>query len=146
MTPAPLIWRNGARAGDATLGSSAIAPATAMRPHRIPASSACTIAALALALGTVGAHAADLARGRALYELRCDACHTESVHGRAHRVAKSLAEVRQWVSRWNRSLAIGWSDAEIDDVAAYLNATYYKFDCTTPACAAVSLAHSPAAR
>lgn len=116
-----------------------------MRAHRTLASIARIAAALALA-AVPAARAADIARGRALYELRCDACHTESVHGRAHRVAKNLAEVRHWVSRWNESLSIGWSDAEIDDVAAYLNATYYRFDCATPACAAVSMAQSHAAR
>ena len=115
--------------------------------RRSKMSTACIAAAFVLSLGAgVGARGADIGRGRALYELRCDACHTESVHGRAHRVAKDLADVRRWVKRWNESLSIGWSDAEIDDVAAYLNATYYKFDCAGPACSAVSWAPRGGAR
>lgn len=142
MSLRPLIWRNGDPGPDATLASSLTAPSTAMTsPNRIHAATAWVAAAFTTALVFAPtADAADIGRGRALYELRCAACHTESVHGRAHRVAKNLADVRAWVKRWNESLAIGWSDAEIDDVAAYLNATYYKFDCATPACSAVSMA------
>ncbi len=144
--PMPLIWRNRGSARDATLAASRTSSAAAMPSRsRSKTSTAFIGAAFLLALGAGAcANAADIARGRALYELRCDACHSESVHGRTHRVAKDLAAVRGWVRRWNESLAVGWGDAEIDDVAAYLNAAYYKFDCTTPACSAVSM--TPRAR
>jgi len=137
----PLIWRNRRPAPDATLASCVTTACLAMsNPVRIAASAGCIAAAFAAALAFVpAARAADVERGRALYELRCGACHTESVHGREHRVARDLADVRGWVRRWNESLATGWTDAEIDDVAAYLNATYYKFDCATSACSAVSM-------
>ena len=103
---------------------------------------ACT-AALAAALP---AAALDTQRGRALYELRCDGCHSESVHGRAHRVARDMDEVRRWVGRWSETLRLDWSDAEIDDVAAWLNAAYYHFPCDTPQCRAVSMARASPAR
>lgn len=90
--------------------------------------------------------AADAVRGRALYELRCDGCHTESVHGRTHRVARDMDDVRRWVARWNEHLRLQWGDTEIEDVAAYLNATYYRFPCETPACRALSMASGPRAR
>ena len=86
------------------------------------------------------ARAPDAERGRSLYELRCGECHTESVHGRAHRVARDAGEVGAWVRRWNEHLGLGWGDDEIGDVAAYLDATYYKFDCSGPGCRAVSMA------
>jgi cytochrome c5 len=94
----------------------------------------------AACLAIAAAPPPDLQRGRGLYELRCDGCHSESVHGRAHRVARDRAEIRAWVRRWNDHLRLGWGDDEIEDVAAWLDATYYHFPCDTPACRAVSLA------
>ena len=146
MSLAALIWRNRRAMPDARLAASPIAPSIAMSSrNRIAAATSriaatCAFACAFAAALAPAAGAADLERGRALYELRCGACHTESVHGRAHRVAKDLADVRRWVRRWNESLAIGWTEPDIDDVAAYLNATYYKFDCATSACSAVSMA------
>lgn len=81
----------------------------------------------------------DPERGRSLYELRCGECHAESVHGRAHRVARDLGEVRQWVRRWSDQLHLGWGHEEVADVAAYLNATYYRFACDAPDCGVVSM-------
>jgi mono/diheme cytochrome c family protein len=95
--------------------------------------------AILLAVSTVAA--ADPERGRALYELRCGTCHSESVHGRAKRVAGSFAGVRRWVSRWNENLALRWDDDEIDDVAIYLNNTYYRYPCPPQACKVVSQYH-----
>jgi cytochrome c len=102
---------------------------------------AASLAFLALPAGAI-----DPQRGRALYELRCDGCHTESVHGRVHRDARDTAEVRQWVRRWNESLRLGWGEGEIDDVAAWLDAAYYHFPCDTPACRVVSMARTAPAR
>lgn len=84
--------------------------------------------------------AADTERGRGLYELRCGECHAESVHGRTHRVARNIPEIRLWVQRWSDNLKLGWGTQEVNDVAAYLNAAYYRFECEAPECRAVSLA------
>jgi hypothetical protein len=86
------------------------------------------------------AAAADAARGAALYESRCGSCHSESVHGRAKRVAKDFDDVRGWVRRWNDNLSLHWGDEEIDDVSMYLNNTYYKYPCPPSICKVVSLA------
>jgi cytochrome c5 len=88
---------------------------------------AALVAASALAAGS--ASGADAERGRALYESRCDSCHSESVHGRAKRVAKDFDDVRRWVGRWNANLGLHWGDEEIDDVSLYLNNTYYRYPC-----------------
>ena len=90
--------------------------------------------------------AADAGRGRALYELRCGGCHTESVHGREHRVARDLGEVSHWVRRWSANLELGWGNSEVEDVTAYLNATYYRFACEAPGCRALSLNKAPSPR
>lgn len=76
----------------------------------------------------------DAIEGRALYESRCDACHEKSVHNRAARKSRDLAEVRRWVSRWNTELGGAWNDEEIDAVTRYLNQRFYRFPCEAPLC------------
>jgi hypothetical protein len=83
-------------------------------------------------------------RGRALYELRCTGCHADSVHSRAKRVAADFGAVRGWVERWGRDLKLGWTAEEIDDVAVYLNDTYYRYPCPPTVCKVISRAN-PAA-
>ncbi|HET7732182.1 MAG TPA: hypothetical protein VFK48_19320 [Usitatibacter sp.] len=82
--------------------------------------------------------AADPERGRALYELRCGTCHSESVHGRQKRVAADFDEVRAWVSRWSEHLGLRWTSDEIDDVSVHLNKTYYRFACPVDTCTVIS--------
>ena len=97
-------------------------------------------AAMILAPGMRDAQAADAQRGANLYDLRCGTCHTESVHGRQKRVAADFEEVRGWAERWNRSLLLRWDDDEIDDVAVYLNNTYYRYACPPRVCKVLTLA------
>ena len=96
------------------------------------------IAAILILFGTRSVSGADAQRGGALYESRCGACHSESVHGRAKRVATDFNDVRRWVSRWNENLGLRWGDEEIDDVSVYLNDTYYRFACPPQVCKVVS--------
>ena len=110
-----------------------------LRRHCVPAV-VLVIAALAILFATRGASGADAQRGGALYESRCGACHSESVHGRAKRVATDFNDVRRWVSRWNENLKLRWGDEEIDDVSVYLNKTYYRYPCPPQVCKVVSLA------
>jgi mono/diheme cytochrome c family protein len=78
--------------------------------------------------------AADLGRGRALYEVRCVECHSESVHQRGGRVARTYEDIRTWVSRWNVELGGAWGAEEIEDVTAYLNERFYSYSCTNIHC------------
>jgi len=94
---------------------------------------------LVILLAGRGTPAADAERGRELYELRCGECHSESVHGRAKRVATDFADVRRWVGRWSGNLGLRWSDSEIEDVSVYLNNTYYRYPCPREVCKVVSL-------
>jgi hypothetical protein len=73
-------------------------------------------------------------RGRALYEARCEGCHDRSVHQRSARIARDYAGVRAAVVRWDRELGALWRPDEIDAVTRHLNALYYRFPCTGPAC------------
>jgi mono/diheme cytochrome c family protein len=103
----------------------------------------CFAAAFAL-LGAGAATAADPARGRSLYESRCDGCHDESVHQRSPRRAASFEQIRAYVWRWSRELGTAWTDADLDAVAQYLNEKYYGFPCPPDVCKALTALHGPA--
>ena len=92
---------------------------------------AVTLGAL-LAVGD--ASAAHPARGRALYESRCDACHTTGVHVRESRKATDFAGIRMQVERWNTQLGGAWARDDIDDVAVYLNDRFYQYPCPDTVC------------
>lgn len=102
---------------------------------RLPTALLAAVLAAAMPAAVV---AADGARGRILYEARCDGCHAESVHGRARRAASDYESVRAWVRRWSANVGTKWSAEEVDDVAAYLNGRYYKFTCPPSACPSTS--------
>jgi mono/diheme cytochrome c family protein len=78
--------------------------------------------------------AADMQRGRVLYESSCAGCHAASVHGREKREARDFEAVRAWVIRWSANLRLKWSEDEVTDVAAHLNAAYYGFRCPPAYC------------
>ncbi|HUF81126.1 MAG TPA: hypothetical protein VMN03_08320, partial [Burkholderiales bacterium] len=99
--------------------------------------------AMAALLATPLALGADAERGRALYELRCGTCHSESVHGRQKRVAANFEDVRAWVIRWNEHLRLRWSGEEIDDVAVHVNSTYYRYKCPPHVCTVISRLSHP---
>ena len=101
--------------------------------------------AAACAFAAPGA-APDPDRGRALYETRCLGCHGESVHSREKRAARDFASIRAWVARWNDTLRAGWGSDEVDDVTAYLNATYYRYPCPPTVCKVLSELSYPANR
>lgn len=100
-------------------------------------------AAMVLGIGiglAAGAHAepfagADLANGKALhYSKRCAACHTEQtgrdesfIYLRDERKVKTLFELRRFVSLCNMGQNLQLFPEDERDVAAYLNAQYYKF-------------------
>jgi len=110
-----------------------------MRPALLAAIAFCALAAWP-------ACAADAQRGRALYEAGCVGCHAESVHGRQKREAADLEAVRGWVRRWSANLGLKWSEEEVGDVAAHLNARYYRFACPPEDCKATGSRDDDGAR
>jgi hypothetical protein len=107
--------------------------------HILPA----VIAALVLAMPGA-AVAADTARGKALYETRCNVCHNTSVHQSTSRKATSFEGIRMQVTRWTRELGGSWDDGDIDNIAVYLNDLYYKLPCPPQSCPAKTSALSSA--
>jgi len=92
----------------------------------IAAAAAWAMIAAGLAMAG-GASAADMERGRALYENHCQSCHTKKVHGRPDRWPGTVADLRQAVTQWKRNENLPWTAEEIEDVVAYLNDTQYRF-------------------
>jgi mono/diheme cytochrome c family protein len=87
--------------------------------------------------GRVGAQAPSApapARGQALYDTRCIACHDRSVHRRESRQARDFAALRREVLRWSGTAGADWRDDEVDAVTGYLNDRYYRFPCPAEVC------------
>lgn len=73
-------------------------------------------------------HAADLERGKLLYENHCQECHESVVHVRHDRRARFLAELYWQTTRWATDRRLPWGYSEVEDVVQYLNSEYYKFN------------------
>ena len=69
----------------------------------------------------------DAARGRALYEQHCGACHTPGIHARSEKLPMTQDELRMLVDTFRRQAGLAWTRDEIDDVVEYLNRTHYHF-------------------
>ena len=67
----------------------------------------------------------DFARGELLYSKHCAACHSTQIHWRDKKIVKDWASLKTQVRRWQRIGSLAWSDDEIEQVARYLNASYY---------------------
>jgi hypothetical protein len=49
------------------------------------------------------------------------------VHWREKKLATNWFALLMQVNRWQKNLSLEWNDSDVNDVAAYLNATYYHF-------------------
>ena len=80
------------------------------------------------------ASAADTIHGKELHDIHCTSCHIEMTGGngstlytRADRKVKSMAALEAQVRNCASNSNLLWFDEDIGDVAAYLNAGFYKF-------------------
>jgi hypothetical protein len=78
--------------------------------------------------------AADVQRGRLLYETYCIACHTTQAHWRDKHIVGSWSDLVYQVTRMQKNAGQDWSSTEITDVATYLNELFYKMPCPSPDC------------
>ena len=76
----------------------------------------------------------DAAKGRALADKQCQACHVSlfkgdgsGVYTRADRKVKTTAQLAARIAGCNANTGAGWFPEDEVDVAAHLNKTYYKF-------------------
>jgi hypothetical protein len=66
-------------------------------------------------------------RGELLYSIHCIECHTTQIHWRTNRRAIDWDTLKFQVRRWQGVLNLGWTEADTDDVAHFLNDTIYRF-------------------
>ena len=68
-----------------------------------------------------------ISRGELLYTTHCIACHSTQVHWRNRKVVKNWPGLQAEVGRWQKTAGLGWSDADVTEVARYLNTKHYRF-------------------
>ena len=71
--------------------------------------------------------AATLEQGQQLHNTNCVSCHDASVYTRENRMIKHYESLKTQVQRCASNLNKPWFDDEVDAVADYLNANFYKF-------------------
>lgn len=69
----------------------------------------------------------DINNGKLLHEKNCMRCHTSEIYIRNNRKIKTFAQLKERVRKCELANELAWFDEDINDVAAYLNATYYLF-------------------
>jgi cytochrome c553 len=92
-----------------------------MKTHALMSITVCLLAA------TSSLQAANPDNGKTLVDGNCTKCHDERVYTRPDRRVTTLDGLHKQVTRCEQSLGLKWFDDDIDDVAAYLNQTYYHF-------------------
>lgn len=75
----------------------------------------------------MSAYTPNVERGRALYEARCEQCHTPNIHSRVNKLALTRDELRSIVDQMRRVSSLGWTREEIEDVVEHLDRTRYRF-------------------
>lgn len=66
-------------------------------------------------------------RGALLYANHCSACHGIQMHWRDARAATDWAGLKAQVHRWQATSQLNWSEADVDEVARYLNQRFYRY-------------------
>ena len=79
------------------------------------------------------AFAANIEHGETLLDQHCTRCHDTHLFTRPDRRIGSLDALKNQVKRCELSQSLNWPQPDVDDVVAYLNATFYKFGGATNA-------------
>lgn len=70
---------------------------------------------------------ADAERGKTLHDEHCMKCHDTSVYSRSDRFVTDMTALEKQIRRCEQHAGARWFDADITDVAEYLNQTFYSF-------------------
>jgi mono/diheme cytochrome c family protein len=62
-----------------------------------------------------------------LYTTHCGACHGTQMHWREKKLATTWDTLKAQVRRWQGVARLEWGEAEVEDVARYLNETIYRY-------------------
>lgn len=85
------------------------------------------LAGLACASTVALSQTAPPTRGQLLYTTHCIECHTTRMHWRDEKRARDWDSLKAQVRRWQDAASLGWSDADIAEVARHLNDTIYRY-------------------
>jgi len=80
----------------------------------------------ALALSVTAAAAGDPARGAKLHD-DCLGCHGTELYVPPRAKVKTLSALKKETEKWNDRMNPKFNRQEIEDLVAWLNATFYKF-------------------
>ena len=69
----------------------------------------------------------DTTRGELLYSTHCISCHSTQVHWREKKLVTNWASLQSEVRRWQGVSKLRWGNEDIEEVARYLNVTYYHY-------------------
>ena len=87
-----------------------------------------SLAALVAAAAMANAQSAAVpSRGQLLYATHCIDCHNTQIHWRERKLVRDWASLKVQVRRWQAIGHLGWDEADIDEVARYLNQTIYRY-------------------
>jgi len=74
------------------------------------------------------AFAADPANGEKLYNGGCFKCHDTTIHTRPDKIIFSKKALIKRVEFCEGNAGMNWNKGQIEDVAEYLNKTFYKYE------------------
>ena len=87
------------------------------------------IGAMVFALATIAYAKGNADNGKKLFNAsKCQRCHSTEIFTKEDRKVKTLQQLENTVRFCDSRLSVNWFDFEIDDVVAYLNRDFYKFD------------------
>ncbi|MEE9551590.1 MAG: cytochrome c [Gammaproteobacteria bacterium] len=70
---------------------------------------------------------ADINNGKQLHAENCMRCHQPEIYTSNNRKVSTFIQLRKKVEQCELINELAWFEEEVDDVTAYLNATYYLF-------------------
>lgn len=87
-----------------------------------------TIATLSVGIFSItGAHAADVANGKKLYDDNCQGCHDTRIHPRPNRIIHTYGDLANRVKFCDAQVKAGFTYEQLKAVTDYLNSEFYKF-------------------
>ena len=80
-----------------------------------------------LSIVQISAQGADIDNGKQLHVENCMRCHQSEIYTSNDRKVSTFVQLRKKVEQCELINELAWFEEEVDDVTAYLNATYYLF-------------------
>lgn len=86
-----------------------------------------SLSIMGLSAANASDNAASIENGKKLYAANCTACHDTKIHTRPNRIIHTYGDLVNRVKFCDAQAKAGFSESQINDVAEYLNANFYKF-------------------